>query len=785
MVRVIWRLGCGALLVVACGTTKSEDGVALVSQAVTTCDSSAIFGFESASSWTPTGATVATNTRRIQGATSLGVQGSAHIELKSVASCSLGTKYDSLGFYVAGSSTTATESKAKISVRFDSVSRGVSAAVLGTVPITVPAQGHFARVELKWPSNIASALSTPYTDLRITLILDAVGASSQSYLVDDLSFHVAPVAPAATSGTVVSRTIDLNYPSTSDIFQLSLLGQQSLSIADAAKIQGATGGFATSASVGATQTAIGVEAQTGTLLSVPKVVLADRAIVNGNVVTGSNLSCGTTTIVAGKVTCSNGAKVTGTGQIGAPLAPPKTLSWKIDFQQGTTPLILDRNVQRSAAPGAYSTVQVQDGAKLTLSTGTYHFQSLTLEQNSILSLITDQGPVVIYVRDTIAYRTKLEFLGRKGDFVLTMLGTTPFAIETPFDGILVSPKADVRFGVGSTPHAGAAFAKALSIDPRVVFSGRNALPLIGVIYGPGAGTGPGSGPTTPIPDKGACANALTSSPTGLAMSPRDLQEALLRYCGGTDTGPCETALLAQINLDYFTAAGQAIRKEMPLPKHAALMADRERKTQLIHGNETLSCQILAGDPDGDLVPPPLDSCPNTPPLTATLANGCTDPVLPKTPPIDEVLAGLPKAAIGADPRCVGAPSPSVASPFGAWRYPSDPSVGKSIWISKDPDTSSCPKWYFVEVLLTDGTLQTVGFSPNEDVTLPWIQRASNILQFNVHTSDPKGRGAWANYGVYTKRYRVLVVNAAGRKSAWSNWFKPGQEGCAAGACSDF
>jgi len=756
----------------------------MTSQEVVTCDNSAIFGFESAVQWTPAGATVSTNSRRIQGSTSLAVQGSTHIELKSAATCSGGTKYDSLGFYLAASSTSAAESKAKVSVRFDSVSKGLTAAVLGTVPIAVPADGHFARVELKWPSNIATALATAYSDLKVTLVFDT-GAGTQSYLVDDLSFHVAPTAPVNTTGTVVSRTIDLNYPSTADIFQLSLLGQTSLAISDGAKVQAAAGGFATGASVGITQTLVGVEAQTGTLVSVPKVALSDRAIVNGNVVTGSTLACGTTTIVGGKVTCSNGAKVTGTGQTGASLTPTKTLSWKIDFKQGTTPIVLDRNVQRSVAPGAYSTVQVQDGAKLTLSTGTYHFQSLTLEQNSNLSLINDQGPVVIYVRDTIAYRTKLEFLGRKGDFVLAMLGTTPFAIETPFDGILISPKADVRFGVGSTPHAGVAFGKALSLDPRVVFTGRNALPLIGVIYGPGVATDPSGGSTTPIPDKGSCVNALTSSATALSLSPRDLQEALLRYCGGTDTGPCETALLAQINLDYFTAATQAIRKEMPLSKHAAFMMDRERKTRLIHANETLSCQILAGDGDGDFVPPPYDVCPNTPPLTATLDNGCTDPITPKAPPIDEVLAGMPKVAIGTDPRCVGAPSPSIASPFGAWRFPSDPSVGKAIWLTKDPDTSSCPKWYFIEVLLTDGTMQTVAFAPSEDVTLPWIKRASNILQFNVHTSDPKGRGAWANYGVYTQRYRVLVVNAAGRKSPWSNWFKPGQEGCAAGACSDF
>jgi hypothetical protein len=190
-------------LAVACGTTtSSEESAALVSQAVTTCDNSAVFGFESTPLWSPTGGTVSTNTRRIQGATSLAVQGNAHVELKSVATCSVGITYDSLGFYVAAISTAATASKAKVSVRFDSVSKGLSAAVLEAVAITVPEQGHFARVELKLPSNIASALSTAYTDLKISLVFDAVGASTQSYLVDDMSFHVAPAAPVATGGTV-------------------------------------------------------------------------------------------------------------------------------------------------------------------------------------------------------------------------------------------------------------------------------------------------------------------------------------------------------------------------------------------------------------------------------------------------------------------------------------------------------------------------------------------------------------------------------------------------------
>lgn len=743
-----------------------------------TCDSSAIFGFESASQWTPAGGTVATNTRRMQGSTSLRLQGGAHVEVRSAASCSAGATYDLLAFYVAATSTTSVNSTINVSVQLDSVSRGLTAAVVGVKPVVIPAEGQFTRVELLLPADVQTKLAPAFSDLRIRLVFDAPGASAQDYLIDDLSFRTAVAPPVAGTGTPRSLAFSLNFPVGTDLFQLGLLGQQGLTISDGARIQMVGGGFATSASVGTLATEVGVETQTGTVFSVPQVSLRDRAVVNGDVVTSANVSCGTSTISNNKITCSNGARVTGLARPSVPLTPLQNLSWRVDYLAGTTDVSLEPDTQRTLAPDAYTNLNVKGRAKLTLGTGTYFFDSVTLESQSQLVLVNDFGPVVIYVRDIVIWRTSLSTLGRTGDFLLVVHGTNGFAIETTFDGALVAPNAAVRLGVGNTPSSGSVFGRQVLIDPRVVFSSRPALPLVGAV-GSGSGSASGEGA------KGTCAKALVESALGASMTPRELQEALLRYCGGSDLGPCETALMAQLNLDYFAAARQLVLGTMTPSKHLAFMLDRERKTAQIHGNESLACQIVNGDPDGDFVPNPRDQCTTTPALTATLHNGCPDPASPNAPPIADILAGMPSVALATDPRCANAPSPVLPSPFGAWRYPSDPSVGKAVWLTREPDTSGCPKWYFVEAKLTDGTIQTVGFAPSEDTNLPWIQRASNIVQFNIRPSDGGARGAWARYSVFTDRYRVRVVNAAGRTSAWSNWFRPGQEGCAAGACSDF
>lgn len=738
-----------AVSALACSSGRSTEGdVAAKRQAA--CSSGALFGFENTTSWTATGGTLAASTRRVEGERAVRIEGGADLTVQSAAACLDGANYGRIAFYLSNT-TVAAAQPVTVSVELTSPSRGLAAAAVGSVIVGGLGNGLFRRVELGLPASIATKLATTATDLRVKLTLRAPGGT-QSLLLDGLNFDAAPLA-AATGAPTESHVVSVPYPSAVGFLDTALSANAGLTIADRAQVLKPSSGFASIVSTAGPATEIGTEARVGNVTSIPSVMLRDRASINGTVTTSGTLLRGAGTTITGTVT--TGATV-----------PLNTLSWQVQFQQGTEQLALEPAVDRTAAPGPYGQVVLKNTSKLRLQTGTYYFRSLDVQSGANLILNTSGGPVVIYVRDSVNMRGTLSYTGRSGDLLLVYLGTPELAFDTTFSGVLVAPNANVRFGVGSSSHSGAAFAKFVRLDPQAKFTHQAALPLL-------AGT----------PSPRECADLLSASAYAQSASQVAFQEALLRYCGGSDAGPCETTLLARINVDYYTAAARLLQDGITTKQHLALMMDRERKVQLIHGNEALSCAIVNGDADGDFVPVPQDLCPNTPPLTATLENGCTDPVLPGAPPIEDVKRALPDIAIPGDPRCKNAPLPTIPSPFGAWRHPPDASVGKALWISRDDNEGSgCQIWYQLEGLLTDGSMQTAVFTAADDRTLPWIQKPANTLQFNVKVSDGGGRGAWARYDVWTQRYRVRAFNAAGLRSGWSDWFRPGSETCAAGTC---
>jgi hypothetical protein len=284
-----------------------------------------------------------------------------------------------------------------------------------------------------------------------------------------------------------------------------------------------------------------------------------------------------------------------------------------------------------------------------------------------------------------------------------------------------------------------------------------------------------------------CAAAIVPDPT-LSGPAREVkyQDDILRLCTGTDLGPCERVLRARANVDFFSAAGRLIGGTFTPAMYLAVVRDRDRKLLGFRYNEAAACKVVQGDVDGDFVPDDSDQCPNTPDLTPTTDDGCTDSNLPIVAFTGDITAGFGNLGVSGDPRCAGAPTPVIPMPLGAWRYPSNPSVGKAIWLSRDPDSSGCPIYYQIDVVLTDGTpARHVSFHGTDDIPkLDWITKPAGALQFNVKTSDGSDRGAWASYGVFTLKYRARAFNAAGRRSDWSHWYTPGTEDCLAGACSD-
>jgi len=121
------------------------------------------------------------------------------------------------------------------------------------------------------------------------------------------------------------------------------------------------------------------------------------------------------------------------------------------------PINLGPGQSGSRGPGAYAAVQVFQNATLTLSTGTYYFDSLQLESGSHVVLNQTSGPVIIYVRTTLALRgdIRASASGAAPDLLLVYLGSTDASAEVAFSGTIVAPNARLFLGSVTPGHTGA------------------------------------------------------------------------------------------------------------------------------------------------------------------------------------------------------------------------------------------------------------------------------------------------------------------------------------------
>jgi hypothetical protein len=212
--------------------------------------------------------------------------------------------------------------------------------------------------------------------------------------------------------------------------------------------------------------------------------------------------------------------------------------------------------------------------------------------------------------------------------------------------------------------------------------------------------------------------------------------------------------------------------------YLAVTRDRARKERAAEDNPTLANLICNGaDADGDLVPDSRDTCPNTPPLTATFDNGCTDPTVPPAPSPTDVSDLFGSGSIMIDPRCRGA-SVLPDSVAGAFYYPGIPDRGTYIIAGRvNNQPRGCGVWYVfdIEEYNQTGTVRTyqVAFAQTEETTaLVGLSTPvpHGFIQFNPFPTDAGTRGflgsAGGKVGV---RFRVRTMNAAGMRSEWSAW----------------
>jgi hypothetical protein len=194
------------------------------------------------------------------------------------------------------------------------------------------------------------------------------------------------------------------------------------------------------------------------------VTLRNNSTIDGNVSYG------------GALTEQSGVTVTGTASHVSTFSPADLFSWTVQYPAtGSGSLTVPRNAHQSIAPGRFGTYDVNQGAVLTLSSGTYYFDALTFESGSILELNQQAGTTIIHTRAGFTFRGQERAAAGAAsppDVLLLALGATDVFVETPFTGTLAAPAARVTLGGGAGRYVGSFFAKELIVRPNIVVEKR-------------------------------------------------------------------------------------------------------------------------------------------------------------------------------------------------------------------------------------------------------------------------------------------------------------------------
>jgi hypothetical protein len=225
---------------------------------------------------------------------------------------------------------------------------------------------------------------------------------------------------------------------------------QTFLLDDRAQLKTPSGGFAAVLNAGSGNTRVGQDCRTAGVLSVGPVIVQHRAIVSGNVVSGSTVQKDSDATVTGSI--STNASVQLPALPALPAFPAPALG-------GFT---VNSGVTVTKAPGSYSSATILNGGTLIMQGGDYYFQSLTINSGSIVRVAPSTR---VFVRDTLIFNAS--FLASSGSAVqsiyLGFAGAT-LNMYAIFNGTLVAPNASVIFGTGSgLTFTGSFFGKAFEV----------------------------------------------------------------------------------------------------------------------------------------------------------------------------------------------------------------------------------------------------------------------------------------------------------------------------------
>jgi DNA-binding protein YbaB len=286
----------------------------------------------------------------------------------------------------------------------------------------------------------------------VTLTFDAPLPGSASYL----GARAKEAINCAEDGATERPDITPEGPiGTSRGFQdLVIYAKGLLKLNDRVRVKGqGCNGWGVIGNAGTNETNICVEAETGSILSRPKVIVRDRGKVHGFIRTSSVLEK------------HNQTQIDGPEEQNATVVLPD-LVLNVAFPPSTTGTIeLEPGQQRTAGPGYYNKLHPKQNAQVFLSSGKYYFNEVLLEPGSKVWLDAAGGPIVIWVKNGFTYRGA--FLATGGGFprvFVGYLGTSMAVVESQLKGTLAAPNAKISVSTVQS-HEGAFHGKDVEVQP--------------------------------------------------------------------------------------------------------------------------------------------------------------------------------------------------------------------------------------------------------------------------------------------------------------------------------
>lgn len=310
-------------------------------------------------------------------------------------------------------------------------------------------------------------------------------------------------AVGSTNAEVVfTKTITLSTPKNMPVFTPVLTGSNSLVLGAFSNVLPTN----PVVSMGTTGSRAEPDAQLNELWSRGTATLRDRVHLRGKLYASSR-------------SLGNNVQLDG-GWNNAPVFDPaSTLTWTVTFPNTTpTDVILnsaEKNV--NVAPGRYGLLRAGLNSVMNLRAGTYYINDLQFDTGATIQLDQTNGPVILYVSNTIILRSNIVAIdSSEPDLLIGFLGTNNVFVEVTFNGAIISPFSTIYLRDRPPKHTGFFAGKGVELDAQADVGYRFPFAII-----PAA-----------APPEATCRSLvpLRSDLSGQAQQDQYLKD-LARYCG--------------------------------------------------------------------------------------------------------------------------------------------------------------------------------------------------------------------------------------------------------------